>query len=659
MMCKHALILVFCIIMQGFGFGQSEEAEWFIGNMEELSEQEAERLDELINTDIQPVNLNQASFDQLMQIPDITPEMASAILAFRDTVGIFLSVYELMSVPGMEKNHLHRIAPWLNFMPVPIKKLTQTISLRYSLKKAISPETVSNSLTALGPPWKGVFRYKAEHPVWVAGIKAEKDAGEPFGAPFRPEGFDFYSGYAGYKGKGFIRQVWLGDYRISMGNGLLCSQSFSAGNDASLLYHPHDQRIIKPHTSLDEYLFFRGAAIRMQYGNFTLAIFGSAKKADGNITGTDSIPGKTITVSSIQKTGLHSTSSELDDRHALTEYAAGGSIRFRHRHLMTGVNTLYLRYDAAVQPAETFLNRNKFQGNKITGISLDGAWYNRWAGLAGELALTGKQTAMNQVLVMKASDNISVFFSTRWYDPAYQAPYASSIGRGTSPTGEKGINWVVVFTPKYGSAVRAGSDLYQIMSTAAAPVTGRKGRMLSLETAGSGLQLQYLLRVSCETYQELQTGSAASGENDSPFSTRNAFAVRGEIVVPGGTAMKWKYRVDYRYKDHLPGAQSWQMFAEANYRTSRPKLRIVLRQVLFCIDDYDLRVYSREHDALWAYSMSMHYGTGSRTYLFIQSSFRQMVHVWIKGGYTSYYKPGPDQTAIHTWDLSMQINISI
>lgn len=48
-----------------------------------------------------PVNLNTASADQLDALPGVGPSTASAILAYRDDHGPFLTVDDLLSVPGI------------------------------------------------------------------------------------------------------------------------------------------------------------------------------------------------------------------------------------------------------------------------------------------------------------------------------------------------------------------------------------------------------------------------------------------------------------------------------------------------------------------------------------------------------------------------------
>lgn len=638
---------------------QVEDELFFSESLEELTEEEAERLEELFSTDIRPVHINSATIAVLMEIPAMTTAFAEAIVAFRDTVGQYLSVYELLSVPGIGKQYLKIIAPWLTFAPMPDKRLSQTVSFRIAEKVFLPPVEDKGSRTPLGSPHKVVFRYKADHHGWFAGVKAEKDAGEPFGGPVRPEGFDFYSAYAGIRTSGLVRQLILGDYRVSLGHGLLCNQSFSAGSDASFLYQPHDQRTIRPHTSMDEYLFFRGVAARLHYKPVRLTLFASAKKTDGNITEYDSVNQKVIAVSSIQKSGIHATTAEIEDRRAVGEYSAGASLKFQKKHLLAGINLLSICYDAEIRPSPTFANRYKFSGNKISGASFDLAWNSRRAGFSMEVAVTGHLPAMNGVIVLKANDNTSLWLSTRYYSPGYFSPYANSISRASFPSSETGTNMVIIYSPSYGTRFRVKSDVYRLLATASAPVTGRRGRILLAEATHAGRKHKILLRASHETQSELKIILPSNEKAPEMNPVITSLNIRGEMGVFLTESLYIRTRADYRVKSNLENREGWLMFADADYRFKRPSVRITLRQALYRIEHYDLRIYSREHDALWAYSMAMQYGTGMRSYVMLTYKHKQKLQFWIKAGFTNMLKPGEMHPGNISRDISIQTNVAL
>jgi hypothetical protein len=128
--------------------------------------------------------------------------------------------------------------------------------------EAISPE---DNRQYIGKPWKYYTRYKYSSPKRHIefGFTAENDAGEPFFKADNANGFDFYSAFAEYKGKGRIQQINLGDYHIKFGQAL--SLWSGLGSRKSTFTSQNAKRLqgIKSYHSTDENLFFRGGAIQI------------------------------------------------------------------------------------------------------------------------------------------------------------------------------------------------------------------------------------------------------------------------------------------------------------------------------------------------------------------------------------------------------------
>ena len=58
------------------------------------------------------VNINTATVEELAQIPLITPELAQAIVAYREEVGDFQFVEELLLVEGFDRKLFLRVQPF-------------------------------------------------------------------------------------------------------------------------------------------------------------------------------------------------------------------------------------------------------------------------------------------------------------------------------------------------------------------------------------------------------------------------------------------------------------------------------------------------------------------------------------------------------------------
>ncbi|MFD0943532.1 helix-hairpin-helix domain-containing protein [Savagea faecisuis] len=61
----------------------------------------------------QKININRADANELMQIPNIGPKKAEAILEYRDRVGKFQDVRDLLEVSGIGEKTLQNIEPFI------------------------------------------------------------------------------------------------------------------------------------------------------------------------------------------------------------------------------------------------------------------------------------------------------------------------------------------------------------------------------------------------------------------------------------------------------------------------------------------------------------------------------------------------------------------
>ncbi len=99
---------------QGYDYGlridvSSEEDIYELYATGELSEADTERLIALFNN---KVDLNRASVEELYNLPDVTMDLAAAIVSYREEEGYFRRFAQVASVPGMTEDILAQIAPF-------------------------------------------------------------------------------------------------------------------------------------------------------------------------------------------------------------------------------------------------------------------------------------------------------------------------------------------------------------------------------------------------------------------------------------------------------------------------------------------------------------------------------------------------------------------
>ena len=60
------------------------------------------------------ININTASIDQLSNIPGLDPKIGQAIAAYRDANGAFNSISELANIDGIDASLLNKIKPLIS-----------------------------------------------------------------------------------------------------------------------------------------------------------------------------------------------------------------------------------------------------------------------------------------------------------------------------------------------------------------------------------------------------------------------------------------------------------------------------------------------------------------------------------------------------------------
>jgi hypothetical protein len=646
-------IMLSSLIPEGL-MAQVDDELWHRLQTEEMDETEAERYYDQIQGVTGRVLVNRAGFSQLLELPGMTEEMAEAIIAFRDTVGEFVSIYELLSIPGITRDYLLGIRSFLSFEAHGGSMMHQG-NIRWATRGDISTADDNIKTNQVGSPHKLVVRYRGDYRSWSWGLKGEKDAGEPFGGDHRPWGFDFYSAWMAFRGEGTIREVLLGDYRIAFGHGLLCNQLFAAGGNASVLYKPNEYRIVRPHTSMDEYHYFRGGAVTLKEGSFRVTLFGSWKPVSGTILEIDTISGRVQKISAIRKSGIHATQGELSNRHAFSEFSGGGSAGFYLRQFQVLVNWIQIRYSADVLPSSTFANVHKFRGRRTGGGSLYMGWYSHLFGFTAELSVSDGLPSLSQVVTVKGGEKTTIWLSTRYLAPNYYAPYANTLNAGSVATAEQGINMVLAFSPTFGKTISGIVDIGNILTTTQAPASGRRFTTFTFEASEQGQNQQLMFRFSYDRRDEVAFSAPADlTKEPSPIVER--YSVRTTFSFHPNEKLRFYLRGDFRLRHHNEWQEGWMLVTGATGKVWRGRLNLSCRHGIFQTESYDLRIFSHEQDAPGAFNMLMHYGAGHRTYLMVNGRLNRNLRFWCKGGITHTQKPLAGNQMRKSWDLSFQIN---
>ncbi len=347
-----------------------------------------------------PIDINSASYDELIQIPYITPPLALRIEDFRKKNKTFSNKKDLLKIAGFNEPLLYKISPYITLKKKRIKKSAirwkAIVSKKYPLEENYSgnPFKVSNKL-----------RYIRE--TITLGGAAYKDS-------YENSYIDFYTLYC-YLQKNDYSLI-IGDYAIDTGERLVLGYPGFVFKSSGTV--KGKEYFIKPYYSGFEDYSLRGCALKKDWKMLNTGLFISYKKEDATIE--DSVVKKVI-----YETGYHRSETEIRKKDRITERLIGGTIGYGNENLKINTTSLFADYDREVVPDPA--NYYRFSGKKygLTGVH---TLYSRgnislWSEFAYSL-FTGGRAIIIGTSCRPQNTTISLLY--RDYSPKFYSPRAFS-----------------------------------------------------------------------------------------------------------------------------------------------------------------------------------------------------------------------------------------
>jgi len=424
-----------------------------IGDNESLLEQWSESVQELVE---QPLALNSASKQELSDLPFLNEKLVEEISYYLYRYGPMKDLAELRLIEGMDDIRYrllcHLVYPG-DTLPVKKTKLSlKTVlqrgkhDIRLQLGRTLEQKKGYRQSTQerqryLGDAWSSTIRYGFSYKRNIQfGFTAQKDAGEPWLlSNSRP---DYLSGHVLIKDLGWCNALVLGDYTLTLGQGLICGQSFQIGKGSFTGNLGSASTSIKRHASSGEATYFKGIAFdvnlleRLHLDknalNITLVGFLSNQRMDGSITEN--------TLTSIVKTGLHRTPDEMEQRHTVKLLSGGWSLGVRTRWGRFNLNQLTWAVDKPLQPTWHPYNQFQLHGSKGSGTSLDYRVLVKQFTCFGEVAVDhGGHMAIQGGCYTTPVSGLSLTIHYRNHGIKYNAWHAGAFGENSQINNERGF----------------------------------------------------------------------------------------------------------------------------------------------------------------------------------------------------------------------------
>ena len=597
-----------------------------------------------------PINLNQTNREELEKLQFLSEIQIENILSYVYENGNLKTLYELQLIEGLDMTDIRRM---LSFVRLGESEGSRTKvywndllkygknEVLFRLDKGLETKEgyqflpnedvnahATNPKLYMGNELYNSLKYRFHYKDRIQfGFSGEKDAGEQFWGTAN-KGYDFYSFHAQLNNFGKFKTIVLGDFRANYGQGLVLHPEFGMGKSSYVLNVTPRSSGLKKYSSTDEYNFFRGGGVTLKLAKFEVSAFYSNKMIDG-----DTVNG---TFSTIIKTGYHRTLEELSKKLTVNQQIIGGNVTYTNMNLQVGVTAVHTELDNNLVPDKSVYNYFYFSGKKQTTC---GVFYRyRWKklNLFGETAMTdnGSIATLNGCYFSPVSQ-VSLVVLQRYYSPEYDTFYASSFSETSRINNESGLYLGAEIRPFRKWKLAAYADSYRFpwpKYGIDAPSVGKDYLFQADFIPKRSITMYWRFK-----YEEKLTNLSTTG------------AVMPVLVPLQKTSLRYQltyFYGNFSFKNVLEGNLSRQAKADWSYGViasqdvsySFPKfpLKIDVRFQFFDAQNYENRFYCYEKDVLYAFSIPMYFGQGSRYYLNLQYDLNKRLSLWFKIAQTVY-----------------------
>ena len=557
-----------------------------------------------------PININKATREDLEQLPFLSAQQVEALMEYKYRYGGMKSLAELMMIREIE--------------PQMRKLLGCFIYAGEESKSKI--RTKHELIACYKVDYRHWFRYQMEQGDKLKlGLVASQDADEPFFSGKNKLGYDYYSPYLQLKKLGRLETLVLGNFRVSMGMGMVMNNSFSLGKIATLQNLGRNANGLRAHSSRSlGFLQGAGATINLGRGIKTTA-FVSYTPMDATLNSDGS-------ARTIITTGYHRTETELAKKNNLHALKTGGTIKYNGGRVHLALNALYAHLDRRLSPSKTQLyNYFKPEGTDFMNASVDYGYRGRRFTLNGETAIDGNgHIATINTISLTTNSGLNLMALQRFYSYQYtslDAQSYSDCGRVQNESGVSvGLSWQL--SPKWQLAAYADYAYHPWSLYRKASSSYSLDNLMQCSFTSNHWKL--MARYRLKAYEKEHRARISAEYTTENFSARTQF--------DGGYCAENEER-GVMLSGNLAYAYHWfRMNAGVGY---------------FNTDSYNSRVYLYESGPLYTYSMQQFYGEGMRYWLMLRANLGKHFMLTAKVGVTNCFDR-KDKT-----DIDLQLRMKI
>ena len=442
----------------------------------------------------------------------------------------------------------------------------------------------------LGNPWFTSLNYRGNFSnVFSVYLGMEKDAGEP-------SYWDFLTGSLEMGSWGYLSKVILGDYHVTLGQGVALWNAFGFGKGV------HDIQVARlpggifAKKSPTESPFFRGLAVQGSINSWDAYLFLSRKGVSAR---TDTLRNTPIFRTLSENTRYRDASSaSIKSNLSRTDF--GLSLRWSSDQSYFGLLHYRTMFDAALQPDADLFYDQRFSGSQLDVTSFH---YSSMVANAlqffGESATQGEHLTHVHGLTLEQSTHA---FTVLYRDYPVGGRYFYSQSFSENKTPERGIYLSFLGRFPHGITASFYMDLYHSTGLSYPNILPYYGRDFRYTlTQDISPNLTYLFRFRYELRERHVFLN--------PSPDEEIWRFRCQMVWTGGDfRLKWRIDTKKLFGDRTLESM---VFVQDLYYTGEGAFSYKFRVAIFDVPHWDVRIYSLSPSLPQSFYSVVFYGRGT------------------------------------------------
>jgi len=663
---KEAFLSLILIAIASLGIAQEipqeiiDQIETYIEDGENEEADILNLYERLLSFYNAPLNINTLTYDEIKELGMLSDIQIMDILNHRDIFGDFLSIEEIQSIHSIQAD-LAKILQYFLWVkdsnkmqvsiPQMLKQSNNELYLKASQivqdKKGYIPNE-DGETKYLGDKNRVFLRWRNSFSTnQRMGIILEKDAGEEIFKSAKNAGFDYLTFHYYLKDySNLIKEVAVGDYTLSFGQGLISHNSFGSGKSAYVSNVRKGGRVVRPYNSVQENSFYRGAAATLSVHNhIDLSIYGSHVNRDGNaLTVIDTIDPENPVVerfSSFQLSGNHRTASEKEDQGTIAVSSYGASLQYSKPNFGIAINTLANNFNGSLDRSDNLYNRYRYRGDHLHNASIDYNYRYRNFNFFGESAISSTDNGTAHIIgaLVGLSRKFSTTLMYRNYSRSYNSINPNGFGEGTTVNNEVGFYMGMEYRIDRKWTVRAYADYWKhpwLRFNISRPSSGR----------------EYLIRIDYYIKRKLLIYAQYIHENkladystvsrlikNTGFQKRHRLRLNVDNTI--SKELKLRSRLEFsRFENPMEQSYGVLLYQDVIYKPQSSPLSLSTRIAYFDTDDFDSRIYAFENSVLYEFSILSYFNQGVRYYINARYKATRALTIELRLAQTKYSRTG-------------------